>query len=298
MSGMPTRPLPPEGLEELVAAYAGTIQAVLDLGLTCRPEDFDLPTQCPGWTVKDQISHVVGLESGFVSGEFTETDVPDHPWIRHDFGRFVEQAVEERRPRSGHEVVQELAHVLPRRLRALRDPETTLDTAVVPALRGLDTIGKQLPVRIIDIWCHEQDLREALGRPGNLDSPAAATFVTQVLNAFPRRAAKADLTPGTSVIIECTGPVLAREGIRITPTSDGSLRAEPLFSGHAHVDETDDSTGELIIVPPGSITTIRLTTDALTRRGAGRVSTADLRYTVEGDEAIAARVLDRLAITP
>lgn len=281
-----------------MAAYAGTAQAVLDLGLTCRPEDFDRPTQLPGWTVKDQISHVVGLESGFVNGEFAEVDVPDYPWIRHDFGRFMERAVEERRPRSGPEVVQELAHVLPRRLRVLRDPETTMDTPVAPVIGGLDTVGTQLPVRIIDIWCHEQDLREALGRPGNLDSPAAASFVTQVLSAFPGRAAKADLAPGTSVIIECTGPVLAREGVRITPTPDGSLRAEPLFSGHAHVDETDDDTGELIIVPPGSMTTIRLTTEALTRRGAGRVSTAELRYSVEGDQDVAARVLDRLAITP
>lgn len=281
-----------------MAAYAGTAQAVLDLGLTCRPEDFDLQTQCPGWTVKDQISHVTGLEAGFVSGEFAEVEVPEYPWIRHDFGRFMEQAVEERRSRSGHEVVQELAHALPRRLRALRDPSTTLDTPVAPAVEGLDTVGKQLPVRIIDIWCHEQDLREALGRPGNLDSPAAAAFVTAVLAAFPARAARADLAPGTSVIIECTGPVLAREGVRITPTQDGSLRAEPLFSGHAHVDETDDITGELIIVPPGSMTTIRLTTEALTRRGAGRVPTSELRYSVEGDEDVAARVLDHLAITP
>lgn len=282
----------------MVTAYAETTQAVLDLGMTCRPDDFDLPTQCPGWTVKDHISHVVGVETALLTGELPDVEVPDHPWIRHDFGRFMEQSVEERRSRSGHEVVQELAHVLPRRQRALRDPELTLDSPVVPVIGELDTIGKQLPVRIIDIWCHEQDLRAALDRPGNLDSTAAAAFVTTVLDAFPRRAARAGLEPGTSVIIECTGPVLAREGVRITPSHDGSLRGEPLFSGQAHVDETDDSTGELIIVPPGSVTTIRLTTEALTRRGAGRVPTTELRYTVEGDEDVAARVLDALTVTP
>lgn len=282
----------------MVAAYAGTIQAVLDLGSACRDDDFELPTQCPGWTVKDQISHVTGLEAGLAKGEFPEIAVPDYPWIRHDFGRFMEQCVEERRTRSGHEVVQELAHVIPRRLRALRDPELTLDTPVPALVAGIETIGDMLSKRIIDIWCHEQDLREALDRPGNLDSAAAAAFVTIILSAFPKRAARADLEPGTSVIIECTGPVLAREGVRITRSSDGSLRGEPLFSGQAHVDETDDSTGELIVVPPGSMTTIRLTTEALTRRGAGRVATADLRYSVEGDEDIAARVLDALAVTP
>lgn len=282
----------------MVAAYAGTIQAVLDLGSACREDDFELPTQCPGWTVKDQISHVAGLEAGLAKGELPEIDVPDYPWIRHDFGRFMEQCVEERRSRSGHEVVQELAHVIPRRLRALRDPDLTPDTPVPAVVAGIDTVGDLLTKRIVDIWCHEQDLREALDRPGNLDSAAAAAFVTIVLNAFPKRAARAGLEPGTSVIIECTGPVLAREGVRITTSHDGSLRGEPLFSGQAHVDETDDSTGELIVVPPGSMTTIRLTTEALTRRGAGRVATADLRYSVEGDEDIAARVLDTLAVTP
>lgn len=282
----------------MVTAYAETAQAVLDLGATCRPEDFDLPTQCPGWTVKDQISHVVGAESVLAGGTEEAVEIPDHPWIRNDAGRVIEHSVQARRSRSGHEVVQELAHVLQRRLRALRDPELTLDSPMPPLLFGEGTVGVQLPMRTIDIWCHEQDLREALDRPGNLDSLAAAAFVTTMLRAFPGRAAKAGLEPGTSVIIECTGPVLAREGVRMTLISDGSLRAEPLFSGQAHVDETDDNTGELIVIPPGSMTTIRLTTEALTRRGAGRVATADLRYAVEGDEDVAARVLDALAITP
>ncbi|MBB2894001.1 hypothetical protein [Flexivirga oryzae] len=261
---MPTRPLPPEALDELVEAYGATAQAVLDLGLTCRPDDFERPTQHEGRTVLDQIARVAGLPSG---GQ-----------------------------RTGHDVVQELAHVLPRRLRALRDPELTLDSPTPGIVGGAGSLGSTLHRQIIDTWCLEQDLREALDRPGNLDSAAAAMVVTAVLTDFPAQAAGAGLEPGTSVIIECTGPVLAREGVRITPTSDGSLRGEALFSGRAHVDETDDTTGEVIIVPPGSITTIRLTTEALTRRGAGRVPTADLRYSVVGDEGVAARVLDRLAI--
>lgn len=282
----------------MVTAYAATAQAVLDLGLTCHPDDFDLPTQCPGWTVKDQISHVVGVEAMLAGTPDEEVEVPDHPWIRSDFTRVIERAVEIRRPRSGHEVVQELAHVLPRRVRALRDPDLTLDSPMPVLFRGPGTIDAQLTSRIFDIWCHEQDLREALDRPGDLATPAAALFVTAVLTAFPRRAARVGLEPGTSVIIESTGPVVAREGVRIIPGPDGSMHAEALFSGQAHVDETDDSTGELIVIPPGSVTTIRLTTEALGRRGAGRVATADLRYSVEGDEDVAARVLDALTITP
>lgn len=248
----------------MVTSYGATAQAVLDLAQTCRPEQFALPTQHEGRTVLDQIAQVAGVPPGEV--------------------------------RVGHEVVQQLAHALPRRMRALREPGLTLDSPTPEALGGAGTLGTVLPLRIIDTWCLEQDLREALDRPGSLDSPAAAAAVTAILAAFPAQAEGAGLDAGTSVIIECTGPVLAREGVRITPSPNGSLRAEALFSGQAHVDETDDTTGEIIIVPPGSITTIRLTTEALTRRGAGRVPTTLLRYSVDGDEDIAARVLDRLAI--
>lgn len=294
---MPTRPLPPEGLPELVEAYANTAQAVLDLGMTCRPEDFELPTQCPGWTVKDQIAHVAGVEARLAGVQDPPVEVPDHPWLRHDMARSMQEAIEVRRTRSGGEVVGELKHILPRRLRALRDPELTLDTAV-PGPFGPTTVGDLLPMRVIDIWVHEQDLREALGRPGNLDSPGAAEFTTRILSAFPGRAARAGLPAGATVILECTGPVVAREGVRITPKADGSIWGESLFSGQAHVDETDDSTGEIIVVPPGTVTTIRLSTESLCRRGAGRVPTAELRYSVEGDEAVAAKVLDNLVITP
>ncbi len=60
---MPLHPAAPDDLAGLVAAYRQTTRAVVDLGRSCSEADFDLATACPGWTVKDQISHVVGLES-------------------------------------------------------------------------------------------------------------------------------------------------------------------------------------------------------------------------------------------
>ena len=59
---MPLHPAAPEDLPGLVAAYAQTVRAVIDLGRSCSDADFRKDTACPGWTVKDQISHVVGVE--------------------------------------------------------------------------------------------------------------------------------------------------------------------------------------------------------------------------------------------
>ncbi|MBO1765398.1 maleylpyruvate isomerase family mycothiol-dependent enzyme [Allobranchiibius sp. GilTou38] len=295
---MQTHPQPPVELPELVDAFAATGQSILDLGLTCHPEDFDKPTALPGWTVKDVFAHVAGTEHLMNGGQDREIEVPDYEWIRNDAGRFMERAVEVRRGRSGGEIVNEWRDLLPKRIASYRDPTLNPET-VIQGPFGPMELTAMLHLRLIDLWCHEQDLRDALHSMGNLDSAGAAAFTSDVLAAFPARAARrADLEVGSVVIIECTGPVMARQGIRIVEGSDGRPYAESLFSGTAHVDKVDDETGEIIPLPLGKITTIRLSTESLTRRGAGRISTADLRYSVEGDEAAAARVLDVLTITP
>ncbi|AKU18365.1 maleylpyruvate isomerase family mycothiol-dependent enzyme [Luteipulveratus mongoliensis] len=286
---MATHPPPPEQLSELVEAYAQTAQAVLDLAATCSEEDFAQPSSCPGWTVKDHVSHVSGLESALDGQVDPDVEVPDYPWLRHDMGRHMEQAVEVRRLWSGEEVVAELKRVIPRRLEFLHSSGLSLDS-VIPGPFAPMPASVMLPIRIIDIWCHEQDLRQALDRPGNLDSPGAALFVTRVMAALPGRAVdEAGVPVGAAVILESTGPVTAREGIRVVENEDGTPAAEPLFAG---------GSGDGVSHVGEQVTTIRMSTEALTRRGAGRIATDDLHYTAEGDEQLAHRLLDALAITP
>lgn len=287
---MPLHPAPPTDLPGIVQAFAQTAQAVLDLGSSCKPSDFDRPTECPGWSVKDQISHVVGLESFLEGAQPPDIDVSHLPHVRNETGRFMETWVEARRGLSGEEVVGELESILPRRLAHLRDPglqpETIIDTPFGPrpALRAVT-------LRAIDVWCHEQDLRVALGRPGNLDSPAAALTVQGVLDALPIIVArKAQVPEGHVVIIDCTGPVVARDGVRVVEGPDGRLFGEPLFTG--------GRSGQDPAMPQGPRTSITLSTEALTRRSAGRRSVDALHYTVAGDEALARSVLEQLPVTP
>lgn len=277
-------PAAPTELTELIAAYSATGQAILDLGFTCHEDDFTKPTQCPGWTVKDQFSHVVGLEDIFNGGPTPEVEVPDYTWLRSDFGRFMEAHVEARRGTPGPEVVAQWQELFPQRVAALHqllaDPETIVETAVGPR-RPVDLVS----LRIVDMWCHEQDIRQALNRPGNLDTPAAALFTGRLMAALPIRAAKAGLPIGTTVIVETTGPVNARSGVRVIEDENGKPYGEELFSGDSHVESAD-------------VTSIRMTTEEFTRRGAGRIATEDLRYHVEGDEDVARQVLDAMAVTP
>ena len=295
---MPTNPPPPTDLPGLIEAYASTGQAILDIGAMCKADEFDKPTQCPGWTVKDQFSHIVALENLTAGGVEEEVEVPDYPWVTSDTKRFMERGVEARRKKSGHDVVEEWKRLFGKRMRQLRDNTVDPDAEVMGPL-GPRPLRVLLEGRIADLWVHEQDLRQAVNWPGNLDSGGAAIFSTWVLDAFPKNlASRADVPVGTSVILDVSGPVLAREGVRVVPGEGDKPFGERLFSGTTHVDDIDQATGEIIPLPPGSTVSIQLSTSALTRRGAGRVPTDQLRYAVQGDEEIARRALDALTITP
>ena len=285
---MPMHPAAPDDRTGLIDALDQTVQSVIDLGFGCRDEDFDRPTHCPGWSVKDQISHVVGVEKSFAGIRAEHVDVPDYPHVRHDAGRDIEREVEARRGRTGRAVVAELADFHPERIASLRESPADLDTVVGGALGPETTFGHLLRMRVIDTWVHEQDIRNALDRPGNLDTPAAAVFTEAVLRALPRVISRvAGVGTGHAVVVDVTGPVVAREGARVITGEDERPYGEALFSGH-HRPEGEEQL---------DVTSIHLTTDALTRRAAGRRSTDEIHYTVTGDEEIARRVLDALVVT-
>src|SRR5664279_3016723 len=117
-------------LKDLVHAFAQTTQAVLTLAVACSDVDLAQPTECPGWTVHDQIAHVAGVESLLAGHKDPRVQMPQYEHIRNDLGKKVEYAVEVRRGRSGAELVTELEDVLAERLSTLRDPMLTSDSII------------------------------------------------------------------------------------------------------------------------------------------------------------------------
>jgi uncharacterized protein (TIGR03083 family) len=284
---MPLHPAAPEDLHGLVEAYRQTVQAVIELGRTCGDREFDLPTACPGWSVKDQVAHVVSLEQFMHSGQQPVVRVPEYQHVRNELGEFTEKGVELRRGMRGSKVVDELETVLFERVEQLSQPGVTLEDVVRTPL-GPKPRRDALRTRIMDIWTHEQDIRQALGRPGDLDSGAAAVFMDILFELLPRLVARrAGIGPGNVVILESTGPVMGRAGVWVEDGEDGRPRGIPLFSGVAHDGD-----------PRDVFTTITLSTDALTRRAAGRGTVDDIHFTVHGDEDVARRVLGNLTFTP
>jgi hypothetical protein len=163
----------------------------------------------------------------------------------------------------------------------LTEPTLTSDSIIAGPF-GPDRAATVLMLRTFDVWTHEQDIRTALRQPGDLDSAAAALCVRSVMGQLPKLIARdAAVEPGQLVVLDITGPVLARMGFQV------DLDEQDRPRGHAISGQLPDS--------PAS--TISLSTEAFTRRSAGRRSVAETTYRVVGDEAIARRVLGALVVT-
>lgn len=284
---MPLHPSGPDDASGLIEAYGQTMQALLDLGQSMRESDFDRPTDCPGWTVKDVYSHVVGVEAHLSGAPAPEVTLPGHEYLTRPAQQLTEPMVEVRRGTPGPDIVEELGRVVQERLAILYGANLDLDSDF-RGVFGVGPLRDTLGMRVVDIWTHEQDVREALGRPGNLDSPGAAVTMERFEQGVAMVVAKrAGVAPGDTVIFDITGPVVGRVGVRVEEV-DGSARGIPLFTGEAHSGAETE----------GQTTTITLSTHAFARRAAGRGGVDDVHWTSQGDEAVARSVLDALAMTP
>jgi uncharacterized protein (TIGR03083 family) len=250
-----------------------------------RPADAARPTDCPGWTVLDQIAHVAATEAMVAGEPVPDVDVSRHAHVRHSFGELMEKYVESRRGRDLEEVLDELEERLAERLSLYRSGTEWAQVEVASPF-GRVLAGDRLGVRTFDVWMHEQDIREAIERPGGLDSAAAAHSVAQLFAALPRIVAKnAHVEPGHAVVVDLTGPTVGRAGARVEE-HDGKARGIPLFTGEA--DEHPDVV----------TTSLTMSTRVAGRLAGGRRAPDELHVVVHGDDDVARRVMAAMAITP
>lgn len=262
----------------LVEALDEVWSSIGQLGDGLSERDWKSPTEVPGWSVQDNLSHIVDIEARLLGRDEPAHDVPaDLPHVRNDVGAGNEVAVDARRARSGAEVLAEFREVTGERLTQLRasGPDDFGADSWTPM--GPGTVRDLLPFRIFDAWVHEQDMRRAVGREGHLDGPVAEAALERVVGAVPYVVGKKAAAPdGSTVAFDLGGPLARSFGVGV----DGG-RARML----------DD-------VPASP--TARILTDSVTfeRLGTGRVDPAtalrDGRVTFEGDDVLGKRVVTNL----
>ena len=305
----------------LVDALDHTWGSVVALCEPLGAREWSLPTPCPGWSVKDIVAHLAGIERTLQGRPQPAHDLPDYPWLRNDVGRFMEVAIDVRRPWPPDRVLAEFREVTQQRLEALRAGELDPTAEVTGPLGTPAPLARMLTIRVLDSWTHEQDLRAALGVPGGMTSPAAAVTCNLIVKSLPHVARKAGLAPGERVAIEVAAPgVPAAEpgaGAAAAPPTEPvaapvaapvarAAATSPAPFGPAAVAVTvigaETPSGRARVVPgiETGATQVRLGFREFTRRAGGRLGVAEALAGggIEGDRELAERFLTELVITP
>jgi uncharacterized protein (TIGR03083 family) len=200
-----------------------------------------------------------------------------HPPPEPGVDGWANQPVLARREATPAAVLEELREVYERRRVELERGGIDPDRPAHLPDRTLATMDLLLQLRVLDLWVHEQDIRRAVGRPGNLASPGAAITGDRFLSALPRIVAKqAKAPPGSTVRLTTTGEVGMDVAVVVDRDGRGALAA------------------------PGRpvLTHLTMSWEAYTRLSAGRGTRADHEIRISGDRALAERVLANLAVTP
>ena len=252
--------------------------SMAELGASLDEREWKAPSECPGWTVQDNLVHITALERFILGDPFPMEDVPeDLPHVKNDIGRSNERWIESRRSWTGADALAEFVSTTDARIAQLRTLDDDGFAADSWTPMGPGTVAALLGFRIFDSWVHEQDMRVPLDRPGDLDSDAARFSIGMMLDVLPYVVGKKVGAPeGSTVVLSLTGSVPATAAVEV---SDG--RARPL-----------DAAPELATV------TVTLAADAYARLACGRrnpdeaLVAGDVR--IDGDVALGGSLVRQL----
>jgi len=269
-AGSPREPV----VDQMVEVWASLVTACQRVGA----DGWESATTCPGWTVRDHLSHLVGIER-MLLGDPPPPPPPEFgPHVTNEFGRLNEAWVDARRTVPGDEVLAELVGVTDRRITALAAMGRADFDRVGWSPLGERPYREFMASRIVDTWAHEQDIRDALSRPGGRNGAGETIVLDRCVETMAYVVGKRVAPPdGTSVLFLVTG-VLARRALVAVAGGRASL----------------------VAVPQGTGATVTLTLDqgAFWRLGFGRADPSALMASgevrLEGHVALGVQVLESM----
>lgn len=271
-----TTHLPQAAVVDALEAEWASLDALLaDLG----DDEWAAPTALPGWDVQANVAHVIGTEAllAGIDPPPVEVDVAALPHVRNDIAAFNERWVAALAPWPPADVLARFREVVPERLAALRAMGTDEWDAESFTPAGPDSYGRFMRIRVFDCWMHEQDVREAVGRPGHDHGPAVEQALDEIGTAMGYVVGKRAGAPdGAAVTVALEGPAARDLHVQV--------------AGRAAVVDRLDRDPDVVV---------RAEVVAFTRLAGGRATPAQVgdAVRVEGDRELGRRLLDALGYT-
>lgn len=158
-------------------------------------------TDLPGWTVKDIVSHINGIESLLLGRAPVDhaLEMPAH--VRNPLGERNEVEVDFRRLWPHQRVLEEFREVTRARvgqLKSMSDGDFAADSWTP---LGPGTYAEFMGTRLVDCWVHEQDVRRGVDRPGHLDDDVASHCFERLVRGMPKVVGKNAGAPDGSVVV-------------------------------------------------------------------------------------------------
>jgi uncharacterized protein (TIGR03083 family) len=174
-------------------------------GLTA--EQWAQPTECPGWSVQDQVAHLVGTES-FLAGHAVPAgaeEAANLPHVQNPMGASNEAWVISMRSLPPAEVLARWRAVSAERLGQLRSAPAERFDELGPSPVGQVPYREFMAVRVMDCWSHEQDIRRAVGKPGHRSGPVVEHSLARFVSAMPFVVGKKAGAPDGSTVVFALG---------------------------------------------------------------------------------------------
>jgi len=262
-------------------------QHLLQLLAQLREEEWHRPTVCAGWTVKDIALHLLGDDIGRLSRDrdaFDYTSIANaHPRINswselvayiNEMNELWVQATRRISSRllctllalTGEEIYQYFTSL---DLFALGEPVSWAGSAPAPV--WLD-VAREYTER----WVHQQQIRDAVGRPGLKEQRFFAPILATFVRALPHTFREVDAPDGTLIHLNISGEAGSEWYLR---REQGTWKLEKTGGLHADASVTLDQERAW-----------RLFTKGISKDEAIQ------HATISGNELLARKVFDTVSI--